>query len=157
MRSSLGSSHKGQGVSYWLAVHTKAKYVKPLNFFFLFYSSLCSHLFIRTKHPLCLLTSFMGFLFFEFPFAGLFVFVCGWLAYIRQVAFTWHIHVYRPFFSSSANRAQIRPLLKKNKKKLWDFSDSNQGPIDLQSNALPAAPKSHRHFLIRGLSLNISN
>ena len=27
-------------------------------------------------------------------------------------------------------------------KKVWDFSDSNQGPIDLQSNALPAAPKS---------------
>ena len=31
---------------------------------------------------------------------------------------------------------------KKEKQKLWDFSDSNQGPIDLQSNALPAAPKS---------------
>ena len=31
----------------------------------------------------------------------------------------------------------------KQKKEIWDFSDSNQGPIDLQSNALPAAPKSH--------------
>ena len=26
--------------------------------------------------------------------------------------------------------------------KIWDFSDLNQGPVDLQSNALPAAPKS---------------
>ena len=31
----------------------------------------------------------------------------------------------------------------KREKVIWDFSDSNQGPIDLQSNALPAAPKSH--------------
>ena len=35
---------------------------------------------------------------------------------------------------------------KKKKKIIWDFSDSNQGPIDLQSNALPAAPKSQLHY-----------
>ena len=28
----------------------------------------------------------------------------------------------------------------RNSKKNWGLSDSNQGPIDLQSNALPAAP-----------------
>ena len=36
-------------------------------------------------------------------------------------------------------------------KKVWDFSDSNQGPIDLQSNALPAAPKSLSLFFILSL------
>ena len=36
-----------------------------------------------------------------------------------------------------------RKKREKGNEKVWDFSDLNQGPVDLQSNALPAAPKSH--------------
>ena len=48
--------------------------------------------------------------------------------------------------TSHRNIKQHRKKKEKEKEKLWDFSDSNQGPIDLQSNALPAAPKSQLHL-----------
>ena len=54
------------------------------------------------------------------------------------------------YFKTSRWNSETDQKIQKHKTKKaekdWGLSDSNQGPIDLQSNALPAAPSPRDEF-----------